>query len=200
MASTLNAESDETLLTLLAHGSHAAFETLVNRHAKRFYATAYYLALSREDAEDVVQDAFLKLWRQPQIWDATKGAKFTTWFHRIVINATLDVKRKRRTRMEPLDAAGEIVDDGPHPDETIAAAAQQRLIDEAIKRLPEHQRLALTLCFYQGLSNEEAARVMGIHIKALQSLIMRAKTGLKSILNVEQPAEAQPAARKRTTP
>ncbi len=197
MAPTLNAESDESLLTLLASGSHAAFATLVNRHAPRFYATAYHLVHSREDAEDVVQDAFLKLWRQPGIWDPSKGAKFTTWFHRIVVNAALDFRRKRRARLEPLEAAFAVSDVSEHPDDALENAARQNLINEAVKRLPEQQQLALTLCFYQELSNDEAAKIMGLHVKALQSLIMRAKSGIKIMLKIEDIRADQLRRRRR---
>lgn len=199
MASSLAAESDETLLTLIAKGSHAAFAALTERHAQRFYSGAYQLLQSREDAEDVVQEAFLKLWRQPGLWDPARGAKFTTWFYRIVINAALDLKRRRRVKAEPLEAAGDMASDAPFPDDVIDEEKRRRRVEKAIEALPEHQRLALTLCFYQEFSNQEAADIMGMNIKALQSLIMRAKGSLKAMLNEAPSAAMMPVAMARRT-
>ncbi|MDX2264209.1 MAG: sigma-70 family RNA polymerase sigma factor [Hyphomicrobiales bacterium] len=183
MAPDINANSDDSLLALIARGSHAAFVVLVNRYAKRFHASAYYLLNSREDAEDVVQEAFLRLWRRPDMWDAGKGVKFATWFNRIVVNAALDTLRRRRRPMEALDVVAETPDDQPHPDEWIEANKRKALVDEAIKNLPEHQQLALNLCFYAGMSNQEAADAMGLNLKALQSLLMRAKSGVRRRLH-----------------
>ncbi len=200
VASDLAAEKDETLLALIVQGSHAAFSALAERHAQRFYLGAYQLLQNREDAEDVVQEAFLKLWRQPGLWDPSRGTKFTTWFYRIVLNAALDLKRRRRVKIEPLDAAGEMPADSPVPDDVIDDKNRKLRVQNAIKTLPEHQRLALTLCFYQEFSNQEAADIMGMNIKALQSLIMRAKASLKNMLNdIPGPADMPAVAARRTS-
>lgn len=172
---------DESLIRQVQNGKHEAFAELVNRHSKRFYGTAYRLLFSRTDAEDVVQQAFLKLWERRLSWNQNKGAKFTTWFYRIVVNLCLDHKRKKRPM--PLSENMEIVDRQDGQDMLLQKKQKRVLLDLFIQELPERQQVALNLCFYEGLSNQEAAEIIGIKLKALQSLIMRAKTTLKEKVN-----------------
>ena len=172
---------DESLIRQVHDGKHEAFVEIVNRHSRRFYGVAYRLLFSRNDAEDVVQQAFLKLWERRLFWDQNKGAKFTTWFYRVVVNLCLDQKRKKRPMPLPEDM--EIVDKRDGQDIMLQNKQKQALLDLFILELPERQQLALNLCFYEGLSNQEAAEIIGIKVKALQSLIMRGKTTLKERLN-----------------
>jgi RNA polymerase sigma-70 factor (ECF subfamily) len=172
---------DESLICQIQDGRHEAFVEIVNRHSKRYYGVAYRLLFSRNDAEDVVQQAFLKLWEKRLFWNQKKGAKFTTWFYRVVVNLCLDHKRKKKPM--PLCENMEFVDEHDGQEILLDEKRKQALLDRFIQELPERQQLALTLCFYEGLSNQEAADIIGIKLKALQSLIMRAKTTLKERLN-----------------
>jgi RNA polymerase sigma-70 factor, ECF subfamily len=172
---------DELLIGEIQQGKQEAFAELVHRHANRFYGVAYRLLFSRDDAEDTVQQAFLKLWERKLFWNPYKGAKFTTWFYRIVVNLCLDNRRKKKPM--PLYEYMELIDEQDGPDALLEERGKQALLDRFIKGLPERQQLALTLCFYEGLSNKEAAEIIGVRVKALQSLIMRAKTTLKEKLN-----------------
>ncbi len=167
---------DETLLARLQDGSHHAFAVLVKRHATRFYRVAYRFTGHKQEAEDAVQDAFVKLWERPDIWQPGK-AKFTTWFHRVVVNRCLDLGRKKTPL--PLDPDFPVADEREAQDDALMRRQEEHLLEAAIKELPERQRTALNLCFYEDLSNQEAAEIMGVHLKALQSLLMRAKTTLK---------------------
>jgi len=87
---------DESLICRIQEGSHEAFTTLVDRHSNRFYRIVYRLVSSKDDAEDIVQEAFLKLWGRPNLWDPSKRAKFTTWFYRVVINLCFDHRKKKK--------------------------------------------------------------------------------------------------------
>ncbi len=177
MAASWADKDDHTLLQLLQEGSSFAFAELVKRHHVRFYRVAYRFLSSQQEAEDVVQEAFLKLWERPDIWQAGHHAKFTTWFYRIVVNMCYDRLKKKA----PLPIADELAieDDGQLQDEQLREAQEQAWLEAAIAELPERQRTALNLCFYEEVSNKEAAEIMGVNLKALQSLIMRAKTTLK---------------------
>jgi RNA polymerase sigma-70 factor (ECF subfamily) len=170
-------KDDRELLAFIQDGSHHAFAELVKRHTERFYRLAYRYVQSRETAEDVVQDAFLKLWEDPGKWRAERNAKFTTWFYRIVVNLCLDWQKKKRPA--ELDDDPPVPDDRDSLDAAMIVAQEQKILEKEIAALPERQRTALNLCFAEGLSNQEAAEVMGVNLKALQSLIMRAKTTLK---------------------
>jgi RNA polymerase sigma-70 factor (ECF subfamily) len=173
-------ETDAVLLEKIAEGDHVAFAVLVRRHTTRFYRIAYRLVRTANDAEDIVQIAFLKLWERPTLWQAGKNTAFTTWFYRIVTNLCLDHIKKKRPLQLINDAI--IEDDREEQEQTMLQHEKQRLLDAEIASLPERQRVALNLCFYEGLSNQDAADAMGLHLKALQALLMRAKTTLKKQL------------------
>ena len=130
-----------------------------------------------------MQDAFLKIWQKPDIWKDDKRAKFTTWFYRILVNQNID-KMRKNSKLTSNDAILPfIADSRSGPEEETAMNEEQRRMENAIAVLPERQRTALNLCFYEGLSNAEAAGVMGVKVKALESLLIRAKTGLREYVN-----------------
>ena len=173
---------DESLICQIQEGSHEAFAILVDRHLNRFYRIAYRFVSSKDDAEDIVQEAFLKLWDRPNLWNPGKGDKFTTWFYRVVINLSLDHRKKKKLMRLPEDI--EFADENPDAEVLLDVHQKQAVLERFIQDLPERQQLAVNLCFYEGLSNNEAAQIIGVKVKALQSLVMRAKTTLK--YNVKQ--------------
>ena len=186
MMKSLEQQADEELMVLIKSHNHDAFSALVTRHSDRFYALSYRTLFNQFDAEDIVQESFLKLWRKPELWKEKKNSKFTTWFYRIIVNACYDLNKKKSSQEAPLEAddyeqlaekSGECED---------LSHRQLSAIEIALKNLPERQRMALNLCFYEGLSNAEAAAVMEIRIKALQSLIMRGKAALKTQFNISE--------------
>lgn len=173
-------DSDNVLLERLTRGDHAAFTQLVQRHTTRFYRVAYRFIRNRSETEDIVQDAFLKLWEKPHLWQAGKNTAFTTWFYRIVVNQCLDYAKKKRP--VALEDDSWVEDSRQSHEQELLDHEKQRALEQAIAQLPERQRVALTLCFYEGLSNQEAADIMRVRLKALQALLMRAKTELKNTL------------------
>jgi len=177
----MSQEKDESLMERVWKHDHQAFSILVERHNQKFYASAYRMVLNKQEAEDIVQEGFLKIWNNPKLWKAGKGAKFTTWFYRIIMNLSLDQLR-RGSKNSFVDDLDVFEDDQASQEENLADKQQQIQMNEAMEALPEKQRMALTLCFYDGLSNKEAAEIMGVKVKALESLLIRAKTGLKDYL------------------
>lgn len=173
-------KNDHELLALIRDGNSQAFALLVERHMDRFYRLAYRYLQNKEAAEDVVQDAFLKLWENPALWQPERNSKFTTWFYRVVVNLCLDSRKRKKPA--PLDDEAAVIDERQPADERMIRLQEQKALEEAIGALPDRQRTALNLCFDEGLTNQEAAEVMGLKLKALQSLIMRAKTTLKERL------------------
>ncbi len=159
-------------------GEHGAFAMLVRRHTNMFFAAAYRMSGDRQESEDVVQEAFLKLWNKPGAFDAGKGAKFTTWFYRVVTNLAID-RRRKDGRVRPSDTMPDMPDPTMRADEAMQASQEEKALEAAIAALPDRQKAALNLCFYEGLSNREAAQALGIGVKALESLLMRAKAALK---------------------
>ena len=177
MTSPLDTNEDTKLLAEISKGSHGAFAALVRKYSTRFYAVAYRFLGSRQDAEDIVQEAFLKLWERPDMWSPDRNIKFTTWFYRVITNACLDL-RKRKSAL-PMAEDMEFADERSSQEELLGNYEAATLLEGAINALPARQQVALNLCFYEELSNQDAADIMGVNIKALQSLLMRAKSTLK---------------------
>lgn len=167
---------DNELIFSIQNGAHEAFNTLVQKYSAKFYSIAYRLTNNKEQAEDIVQDCFLKLWIKPQSFDPKKKVKFSTWFYKVITNAVFDLKRKD-------SKLNDLPEDLEYQGEDIESILDKREFQEIlwsfINNLPERQQLALNLCFYEGISNKEAAEIMEINTKALESLIMRAKGKLK---------------------
>ncbi len=176
-------DSDESLMRLIRSGSHQAFSILVRRHTDKFFGAAFRMTGQEGEAEDLVQDAFLKIWQKPDIWKDDMGAKFTTWFYRILVNQNIDRARKRQKMVSDNFILPYVADSAVSPETETAMNEEQRRIESAMAVLPERQRTAITLCFYEGLTNAEAAESMGLKLKALESLLMRAKAGLREYMD-----------------
>lgn len=168
---------DESLLEKFQNGDSTAFERLVERHAPKASRIAQRMLFNRAEAEDIVQNAFLKLWQRPHLCDARRGGGFAPWFYRIVVNACHD--SNRRYRSVPFDAEAMDRQGFASHAGTREQAERRAILRDWITQLPARQKTALTLCFYEGFSNEEAAKIMGLGLKAFQSLVMRAKESLK---------------------
>jgi RNA polymerase sigma-70 factor (ECF subfamily) len=169
-------------MVLIQAHKHEAFSELVTRHTDRFYALSYRTLFNQSDAEDIVQESFLKLWHKPTLWQPKRGSIFTTWFYRLIINACYDSNKKKSSQEISFsdEKNGQNYELVAEDEES---SQQTTDIEAALKELPERQRMALNLCFYEELSNSEAASIMGIRLKALQSLIMRGKANLKAYFN-----------------
>lgn len=183
MATQFDAVNDEALMARVVARDHPAFAALVRRHSPKFYAVAYRSVMNKGDAEDIVQEAFVKLWNKPDAWDPRRQAKFTTWFYQVVVNACIDHARKHKPLQLPENY--DIEDTRDNVVEAMAEDERNRAVTNALKALPENQRMALNLCVYEALPQKEAAQVMGISVKALESLLVRAKEQLKRRLGVE---------------
>lgn len=168
--------ADEKLMLELQSGSHEAFVILVKRHTSKFYALAYRMVFNKSEAEDITQEAFMKLFDQPYKWNPNKSTKFSTWFYTVIINMCKDHNKKKRPMQIPDNFD---ISDNRNLEELIEHKDQQTYVNKCLLELPENQRIAINLCFYQSLSNQEAADVMKLHLKALQSLLIRAKVSLK---------------------
>lgn len=178
--SAISKENDEHLMIMIQNHHHQAFSILVQRHYQRFYAMAYRMLFNQNDSQDIVQEAFLKLWNNPNSYQSKKSL-FTTWFYRVVANLCLDHKKKIKTQsIEFIDH----VADSSNLEQDLEQEQTQFKLKQAIISLPKRQRLAIVLCFYENMSNKQAAQIMNIRLKALQSLLMRGKAQLKQKLNL----------------
>ena len=181
MKNKLENLDDESLMERVLKHDHQAFSLLAARHANMFYTSAYRILMDRQEAEDTVQDAYLKLWDNPKIWKKGKGAKFTSWFYKIVMNLAID-KYRRNKKISNIDITEQEVEVLANQDKDMEMNEEQKILDMALKSLPENQFIALNLCFYEEMSRKEAAKIMKVSVKALESLLMRAKAKLKNQL------------------
>ena len=173
-------ETDEILVKRAGGGDKSAAAVLVERHTDKIFGACYKMLGQRHSAEDATQETFLRLWRNAARWKP-QGAKLGTWLYRVAMNICLDDLRKRKRRA-PEDAAPEQVDKALRPDDVLLAGERRFAIDEALDTLPPRQRLAITLCHYQELSNIEAAKIMEVSVDALESLLARGRRALREKL------------------
>jgi RNA polymerase sigma-70 factor (ECF subfamily) len=171
-------ESDEALMLKIARGDERAFRLLAPRYASRAVALARRISGSAADAEEIVQEAFLRVWIHAPRWRPT--AAFRTWFYRIVFNLALN--RKRRTPFSPLAAAGDPPDPALGAAERMETAERSVMVDSAIASLPPRQRAAIVLTDNDELSNADAAIVLGTSVSAFETLLVRAKRSLRERL------------------
>lgn len=172
-------DGDAELLRAIAAGDRAAFDRLSRRHLDRAYGVAMRMTGSRADAEDVVQDVFLRLWLKPDSWRPGQ-AQFSTWLYRVVVNRCLDLKR--RPKGSDLDSVDEPQDPDANAEDSLLEAERGKALDRAVAELPERQRTAIVLTYTAGLRNAEAASAMDISVKAFEALLVRAKRELRDHL------------------
>jgi RNA polymerase sigma-70 factor (ECF subfamily) len=176
----IDAVGDDDLLRAVAQGDRAAFGALMQRHAHSMLSLATRVTRNADEADEIVQDVFLKVWKMAPRWESNREAKFTTWLYRVVLNASLDLRR--RMRSAPLEDAGDPIDGAPGGLELALANQRDRLVAQALDDIPTRQRAALTLHYFADLSAPQAARVMELTVPAVESLLVRGKRALKSAL------------------
>lgn len=176
--------SDDDLMLRAGRGDRNAFAGLVERHFARSMAVAGRMMGNRMDAEEIVQEALLRAWRKSPDWhaqaDRSGGARFSTWLYRVVVNLCID--RKRRPASTPLDDAAHVADGRPTGFDEAARNETADHVANAVGQLPARQRAALVLCYYEHMSNLEAAAVLGVSVGALESLLVRARKSLRGSL------------------
>ena len=172
-------DPDQDLIARVAKGDPAAVRAMVARKLPRLLGVATRMLGDRGEAEDVAQEAFLRLWRQAGRW-RPGAALFDTWLHRVTLNLCYD--RLRRRREITSDAVPEQADPAATADQAMIDQARDARLAAAIQSLPERQRAALVLQYYEGLSNIEAAAAMEIGVEALESLLSRARRTLRDRL------------------
>lgn len=175
----LDDTSDEALLVLYANGDPAAARALTARLVPRLLGFAARMLADRAEAEDVTQEAMLRLWRIAPDWRQGE-ARVTTWLYRVVTNLCTD--RLRRRRPAALDAVAEPEDDAPGAVAGMINADRAAALDRALAALPERQRQAVVLRHLEGLSNPEIAQVMDLGVEAVESLTARGKRALTAML------------------
>ncbi len=156
-----------------------AFAVLVERHLDAIHAFNFRMTQDAESAADIAQETFLRVWSKASSWRPGR-VKFTTWLHRIARNLCIDAHRRQRpTEDADVDT---MASDARSPDQAPADMELDGALRRALSALPERQRTAIVLCHRQGMSNRDAAQVLGVSVDALESLLSRARRSLRKTL------------------
>jgi RNA polymerase sigma-70 factor (ECF subfamily) len=172
-------DPDAELVARVGRGDRAAAQALMSLHLPKMLSLARRMLSDPVEAEDAVQDAFMRLWTHAERWQPGR-AKFETWLYRVTLNKCYD--RLRRRPGARLEEAAEVADPAPGPEASLHNAALAQQIEAALAALPERQRAAIQLCHYQECGNIEAAEILGISVEALESLLARGRRTLRTRL------------------
>ena len=186
---------DATWAARLAARDPAALREMIARHGAVLHRTAYRMTSDAHEAEDIVQEAMLRLWdhapdiaaKHPVGSQAAARLRLGAWLQRVATNLAID--RLRRTRRLSGGEVPETEDGAPLADAVIVADERDNLARTAVLALPERQRAAIVLTYYEELPNAEAAEAMDMNIKAFESLLHRARTALRQALAAQGDAQ-----------
>ena len=204
MNGTDAAEVNVTLVQLLRAGDPAGLEALMEHYAGRVYRLVYGITRNAADAEEVVQDVFLTVYRK--IGDFEARSALGTWVYRIATNAALNKRRGKRSEVEvPLedhlpafkddghrqgDRAFLLADWSQSPEEELLSAEGRAVVARAIDALPAHYRAVLVLRDMDEITNEDAAEILGESVASVKSRLHRARMALREHLTVSYAARA----------
>ncbi len=178
-------QSDDQLMGKIAQGDKSAFTEFTLRHVNKLLAFAMRYMNQRDDAEDITQEAFTRLWTKAPQWQ-NRGITPLSWLYRITYHLCIDSLRKRKP-------VATIDEDTRETITTEESASQQEIrqqaVEHALSALPERQRSAILMCTYQGLSNREASEALDISVDALESLLSRARRKLREQLMQQEAIE-----------
>lgn len=169
-------ESDISIIERILAGDKAGYRDLANRHKDYAFTVAYKIVGTREDAEEVAQDAFIQAFQAlPQF---NKESKFTTWFYRIVFNAALMFKRKNRIQTDDIEASQSAQAASADTSDEIKSAEQKRYIQMALNHLSPDDVTMITLFYLKEQSLEEIAQIVGISADTAKVKLCRARKRL----------------------
>ena len=175
----LSADSDEALMARIAAGDEQAFEGLLGRHLDRIHHYLRRLTGRQADCDDLAQETFIRVWLKARSFRPGR-VRVTTWLHRIAHNVAVDHLRKvgRAAWIE----ATEPLRDEAGPDALWQQAEERQRLHGALGALPERQRSAILLRHQQGLSNPDVAAVLGVSVRAVESLLSRGRRRLMTLM------------------
>ena len=175
--------SENELVERARGGDDDAFRVLVERHSRSVYRSAYRVTGNSADADDVVQETFLRAYRALGSFDAR--AAMATWLNRIAINCSLDLidsRRRRESRHADPEALTTVAATSASPDRVALGAEMQRAVAEAMDQLSGNERTAFVLRHFEGMPLEEIGQILGIQLSATKNTIFRAVRKLRAQL------------------
>lgn len=178
---TSSAQAQSALLKQATAGDATAAAVLARDLGGRAFAQAYRMLGNRAEAEDIAQDALLRLWRAAPSWK-DDGAKPSSWLYRVVANLCIDRMRRARAISIDADEVPEPLDDAPSVEASMQDRTRQQALYAALQTLPDRQRQAVVLRHIEGCTNPEIAEILEIGVEAVESLTARGKRALAAKL------------------
>ncbi|MBD2842210.1 sigma-70 family RNA polymerase sigma factor [Erythrobacter rubeus] len=176
---------DAALVARIAAREEAAFREVIGMHAALLHRIAYRMTGDAHEAEDIAQEAMLRLWdHAPRLGQRGEAMKLGPWLKRVAMNLAFD-RLRSRGRTSDADVP-ERVDEAPLADEALAAEEDMLAARALMEGLPERQRAAIVLTYYEELPNAEAAEVLEMKLKAFESLLFRARAALRSAFEANE--------------
>ncbi len=176
--------SDEQLAVLALDHVKEAFEELVNRYQKQLFALAYRLCGDYDEARDMAQESFLRIYQELPRYDTSR--RFFPWMYRVAHNCCINLLHKRRADVTPLENLPELADDEFKLESNpVFNAEQQELsgaIKEALQLLPETYRLPLVMKYLEGFSYQEISEQLDLPVSTIETRLFRARKALKKLL------------------
>lgn len=185
--------NEQRIVARVQSGDFTAIEELYERYSRQAFGLALKILNNSESAEDAVQDAFLRFWKQPGNFDPERG-RFVTWLLSVVHNLCIDQIRRKRPNLVSLDQEetqerlNYLADDGFSIEEEVWLKMQRTTIQQAMVRLPEEQRSVIELAFFKGLTHNEIASQTNQPLGTVKS---RIRQGLLKLKNLMQDVEAE---------
>ena len=173
--------SDEQLIAQVARGDTAAYETLYDRYCSAVMGLALKITGDRSLAEEVVQETFWRVWRKADLFQTQRGA-FTSWFFGITRNLSIDLLRRQKTQIQPVDETEQIMEQAADPTTDVPEAAwlreKHQQMRTAIETLPKEQRGVIEMAYFRGMTRQEIAQATG---EPLGTIHTRARLALQKL-------------------
>lgn len=181
--------ADHALMQAVADGEEGAFARLIGAEAPKLTRFVTSVLSDLSEAEEVVQEALLRLWKQAEGWEP--NARIGTFLHQVAYRIAIDRLRRRRPHVD-IDGMDDVLEDeSPTPERHLSQMDEGRVVQAALDQLSERQRTAIVLAHFQELGQAEGADIMGIGEHAYESLLARARRRLRSLLVSQDGDERQ---------
>ncbi|MDE1145539.1 MAG: sigma-70 family RNA polymerase sigma factor [Azospirillaceae bacterium] len=186
-------DGDDALMARIADGDERALRAVGQRHYATTWRLAKRLLSSEADADDVAQEVLVRVWNHAGRWTPGR-AQLSTWLYTVTYRLCLD--RLRMRRHDTLDEAMEVADPAERVDDRLERRSEQQQVRDALATLPEKQRAALTLFYYQEMPGPQASAVLGLNQRAYWSLLHRARNALQRALAKATPEDGNEMSRR----
>ncbi|PLR92539.1 RNA polymerase sigma factor [Bacillus sp. T33-2] len=176
-------EEEQQWIREVLSGNKQAYANIINKYKNKLYATILRMTKNPQDAQDLVQDAFIKVYHQLGKYDE-KGS-FSSWIYRVAINHCMDEFRKKRYKMKQIEMSYEKVVNPDHPEVIFLKKEKQRQLERLIATLPEDERMIILLRFVNELSYNEISELAGVPLSQVRIKLHRAKNKMRETVKRE---------------